>query len=43
MLLIYYAIVNYKCNFKLRLLNLNAFSKVADLQAHYSLNLVITK
>jgi hypothetical protein len=35
--------VNRERNFRPRLLDLDAFSKVADLLTHYSLNLVITE
>jgi hypothetical protein len=35
--------VNKQRNFRLRLLDLDAFSKVADLLTHYALNLVMTE
>lgn len=43
LLTVYYNLVNRERNFRLRLLDLNAFSKVADFLTHYCLNLVITK
>ena len=43
LLSIHYAIVNRERNFRPRLLDLDAFSKVADLLTHYCLNLVMTE
>jgi hypothetical protein len=43
LLFVYYNLVNRQWNFRLRLLDLDAFSKVGDLLTHYCLNLVMTK
>lgn len=43
MLSVHYSLVNKQRNSKLRLLDLDAFSEVADLLTHYALNLVITE
>jgi hypothetical protein len=40
---IYYALVNKQQNSRLRLLDLDAFSKVVDLLTHYALDPVMTK
>jgi hypothetical protein len=43
LLSVHYVIVNRERNFRPRLLDLDAFSKVADLLTHYCLNLVIAE
>jgi hypothetical protein len=43
LLSVHYDLVNKQQNFRLRLLDLNAFRQVADLLTHYCLNLVMTE